>query len=276
MLTNSDNRAFALQQVAGEIDVTVKPGETSSFQWGLLSDSEQEIEIQLRAEGDGSEFMVFPSSVVLTPGTFYWVNVNVTVPGDHLGSVELQPSLFATELGEQGGATVINIQMQKIVKLRILPNPDPSTAGASLIPSQEFPQLVRVGGEEIQLIVQSSSTITDFEFDEADKNVSFKVTGTGAGSTVVHIGSVLKGPYGVSVDGEMNSSYESVVSEDGIESIKISHDQSTHDITISGTSVVPEFSIPAIVMALTLIAVIAGIRLRNRVDRLCYPSVTGR
>jgi hypothetical protein len=266
VLINSDNRALALQQVAGEIDVAVKPGESSSFQWGLLSDSEQEIEVQLRAEGDGSEFMLFPSSAVLSPGTLYWVNVNVTVPGDHLGSVELQPSLFATELGEQGGATVMNIQMQKVVKLTILPNPTP--AGAPSVLSREYPQLVRVGGEEIQLLMQSTSTITDFELDEANKNVSFKVTGTGEGSTIVKIGSVLEGPYGVSVDGEMVYSHESIVSEDGVESIKINHDQDTHDITISGTSVVPEFSVPAIIMALTVALVIAGMKLRGRVDRL--------
>ena len=268
-MTNSNNRAFALQQVAGEIDVAVRPGETSTFQWGLLSDSKEEIQIQLRAEGNGSEFMLFPGSVVLAPETLYWVSVNVTVPGDHSGSVELQPSLFATELGEQGGATVINIQMQKFVKLKILPNPNPSSAYASSMQSREYPQLVRIGDEEIQLLVQSSSTVTDFEFDEANKNVSFRITGTGAGSTIIHIGSILKGPYGVSVDGELIPSYESIVSEDGKELIEISHDQSTHYITISGTSVVPEFSVPAIIMALTLIVVIAGMRLRNRVDRLC-------
>jgi hypothetical protein len=258
-----EESALALQQAAGKIELLVPPGGKSTFQWGLLSDGDKEIEVQLRAEGNGSEFMSFPSSVVLEPGKLQWVTVAVSIPQDHPGSVELQPSLFATELGETGGATVINIQMQKQVKLAISANPDPSLTIESTPLSREYPQIVRVGGEEIQLLIQSSSTITDFEFDEARKSLSFKVSGTGTESTVVHIDSVLNGPYGVNIDDEAAANHESIVSEEGTESIKIGYDQNTHTITISGTSVVPEFPIPIIIAVLTMTAAISGQRIRN-------------
>lgn len=261
----SDMRAWALQQVAGEINTSVEPGGMSSFQWGLLSDSEEQIQIQLRAEGEGAEFLSFPNSVVLEPGKLYWVTVNVTVPGNNPGTLELQPSLYATELGEQGGTTVINIQMQKVVKLNILPNPDTSLASKSLPAFTDYLETVKIGEEEIQLLVQSSSEVSDFVFDEAEKKVSFRVSGAeSTGSTIVSIGSILTGPYTISVDGDM-SSYESMVSDNGSqESIRISHYQNVHDITITGTSVVPEFSIPILIVAATLTIAIASRPLRHR------------
>ncbi|HKU50162.1 MAG TPA: hypothetical protein VJP79_09445, partial [Nitrososphaera sp.] len=54
---NTITGALALQQVAGEIKVTVQPGQTSSFQWGLLSDIDQPSTVRLHAEGEGAEFL---------------------------------------------------------------------------------------------------------------------------------------------------------------------------------------------------------------------------
>ena len=198
-LVASGTHTLALQQVAGEITVELQPGEASSFEWGLLSDIDRQTRIELRAEGEGAEFLFLPTSVLLEPGAFYWVKVNATVPHDHPGSMELRPSLYATELGEQGGATVINIQMQKVVQLRILPNPDPSIAGRSLL-TNDYPQIIRIGEEEVQLLIESSSHVTNFAFDHANKAVSFQVSG--GESTIVWIGAILDGPYGVSIDGD--------------------------------------------------------------------------
>jgi hypothetical protein len=254
--TISQTEAQALQQVAGEIIVTLRPGETEAFRWGLLSDSDQQTRIELRAEGEGAEFLSIPNSVTLEPETFYWVDVNVTIPAYHPGSMEVQPSLFATELGKEGGATVINIQMQKIVQLRILPNPDPSFTGKSQLLFRDYPQVIAIGGNQVNLLIQSASEISDFNFDQASKKVSFQVSG--GESTVVEISSVLDGPYAVSIDGDRSVIYESSVSDDGRESIRISHDLNTHTITITGMSVVPEFTLPLIMLATVLMLMIAS------------------
>ena len=193
-------------------------------------------------KGKERNFSQDPNSVTLEPETFYWVDVNVTIPAYHPGSLEVQPSLFATELGKEGGATVINIQMQKIVQLRILPNPDPSLIGKSQLLTRDYPQVITIGGKQVNLLIQSASEITGFNFDQASKKISFQVSG--GESTVVDISSVLNGPYAVSIDGDGSITYESSVSSDGRESIRISHDHDTHTITITGTSVVPEFALP--------------------------------
>jgi hypothetical protein len=247
--------AEALQQVAGKIEITLTPGETSTFLWGLLSDTETETELQLRAAGDGSEFMSLPTAITLKPGELYWVSVSLSIPNEHPGSVELQPSLSATELGQRSGATIINIQMQKQVKLRILANPNLTITKESMTSMGQYPQLIKVGDNVIELLLQSSSTITDFRFDEGSRTMSFNVSGTGPSTTIIAVDSVLEGPYSVSIDGEVSSKHESILSDDAKESIKINHDQSEHEITISGTSVVPEFSVPLVIMALALAAV---------------------
>ena len=265
-LSLSESPVYALQQVAGEISVELQPGEGTSFEWGLLSDADRQTRIELRAEGEGAEFLSVPASAVLEPGAFYWVKVNVTVPKDHPGSVEMKPLLYATELGEQGGATVINIQMQKAVRLKILPNPDPSLASKSVILYNEYPQMIRTGDEEIPLLIQSTSEVSNFAFDNKSKMISFQVSG--GESTVVGIGAILRGPYGVSVDGDGSFGHESTISENGLESIKISHDENSHAITITGTSVVPEFSISLIVLASLLIMIIAYQKFKTRIPNL--------
>lgn len=265
-LSLSESPVYALQQVAGEINVELQPGEGTSFEWGLLSDADRQTRIELRAEGEGAEFLSVPASAVLEPGAFYWVKVNVTVPKDHPGSVEIKPLLYATELGEQGGATVINIQMQKAVKLKILPNPDPSLASKTEIPYNEYPQVIRTGDEEMRLMIQSTSEVTNFAFDNESKSISFQISG--GKSTVIGTGALLRGPYGVSVDGDGSFPYESTISENGLESIKISHDENPHAITITGTSVVPEFSISLIVLVSLLIVIIAYQKFRPMIPNL--------
>lgn len=115
----------ALQQVAGPILVEIKPGETKTFQWGLGSDSDNITTVELRAEGEGAEFLSFPKTVSIEPRQLVYVEVTVTIPSDHPGDIQLNPAMYATEFGEKGGATVINIQMKKIVTIMISPNENP-------------------------------------------------------------------------------------------------------------------------------------------------------
>ena len=117
--------SFALQQVAGKITVDVKPGETKTFGWTLISDNDVPTNIKISAEGKGSEFLSFSSDQILEPRDTKIIEFTVTVPNDHPGGVELTPSLFATEFGEKGGNTVLNIQMLKIPSIVIAKNDNP-------------------------------------------------------------------------------------------------------------------------------------------------------
>jgi len=116
---------YALQQVAGKITVEIKPGETKSFQWGLISDEDNPITVGLSAIGSGSEFLSFEKSITLQPKQLIYANVTVTIPQDHPGGRDLTPSVYATQFGEQDGSTILNIQMKKIPSIIIAENDNP-------------------------------------------------------------------------------------------------------------------------------------------------------
>ena len=119
--------AYSLRQVAGQILIELKPGESETFEWGLASDDKNEITVvELSAEGDGSEFLSFPKTLEIDPGKTIFTKVTVSIPPDYPGGIELTPHLIATEFGEQGGATIINIRMLKIVNLDVALNDDES------------------------------------------------------------------------------------------------------------------------------------------------------
>ena len=97
-VTNSS----ALQEVAGKIKVDIKPGETKTFQWGLISDSDTTTTLGLSAEGKGAKFLFLPKSVTLDPHQFVYVQVNATIPNNYPGNVTLTPAMDATEFGQTG------------------------------------------------------------------------------------------------------------------------------------------------------------------------------
>ncbi|MGI0014242.1 MAG: hypothetical protein ACREBU_12505, partial [Nitrososphaera sp.] len=117
-------------------------------------------------------------------------------------------------------------------------------------------QLVIVAGDTIEVELNSSSTISEFELDEENKRVTFKVDGdTGtAGRTEISIGRILEGPYTVAIDGETTSDFDVIQAEASGETIiKISYTHSTRDVAITGTNVVPEFPFSTVgVIAATL------------------------
>jgi len=124
-------------------------------------------------------------------------------------------------------------------------------------PVQEMKSLVQsvtVGGETIEVDLNSSSTVSEFTLDEENKRLSFKVSGE-AGSdarTDVSIGRILEGPYTVTIDGQVTADFNANTPASGESTISISYPSGVHDVTIAGTNVVPEF--PA-----ALIGVVAGI-----------------
>ena len=125
LIFSSISQIFALQQIAGPIVIEIKPGESKTFQWGLASDSDAVTSVELRSEGKGSEFISFTKQLSIEPRQFAYAEFTVTIPADHPGGIDLTPSLYATEFGEQGGSTVINIQMKKIPIIKIAPNENP-------------------------------------------------------------------------------------------------------------------------------------------------------
>ena len=132
-----------------------------------------------------------------------------------------------------------------------------SSSGVPPTPTDEEPSTsmlaVMVGGEEIRVAVESTSTISDFALDEESKSVTFSTDGTGDASTV-SVGSVLEGPYTVMVDGDVTTDFEESTDSQGVKTVSVTHGAGAHEVSISGTQVVPEFPIAA----LAAFAAIAG------------------
>lgn len=135
-----------------------------------------------------------------------------------------------------------------------------NTEGPTGGPTEETPSTsmmpVMVDGKSVEVSVMSSSAISDFKLDESSKMLSFKTEGTGSETTIA-VGKVLEGPYTVMVDGQATQAQES--EQDGVSIITIPHTSGSHEVTVTGTQVVPEFPIATIGIIAALIGVVSVI-----------------
>jgi hypothetical protein len=142
-----------------------------------------------------------------------------------------------------------------------------NSGGIPTTPTEEEPtasmQSVMVAGETIQVSLESSSAVSDFALNEESKTVSFKTDGAGSETTVA-VGKVLEGPYTVMLDGEATTDYEESTDSQGTKTITTTHGSGAHEVSISGTQVVPEFPLPllgGIAVAVGIVAVIGRVRI---------------
>jgi hypothetical protein len=157
-------------------------------------------------------------------------------------------------------AAVDSLQIQGAVDATMPPT-SPGSGGSTDDGGAEPSMMeVMVAGEAVDVSVESTSTISNFMLDEATKTLSFDADGTGD-STVVSIGSVLEGPYTVMVDGQATQNFQESTGSDGVKTISVPHASGAHEVTITGTQVVPEFPIA---MLGVIAAVIAAITVVGR------------
>lgn len=120
------------------------------------------------------------------------------------------------------------------------------------------PISISSSAQPIDLKIRSSSTVSDFGFNEESKSISFKATGEAGtkGVTVVTIGPVLEGPYTVTVDGSAVTDFKTTETADGVTEIEVTYDHSTREISITGTQVVPEFPVSMVIMGIAIATII--------------------
>jgi uncharacterized protein YdeI (BOF family) len=131
---------------------------------------------------------------------------------------------------------------------------------------------VKAEGREFDVNVASnSSSVTDFAFAQAEKKVSFKVegeTGTKGVAQVTLPKELLAGQLMVSIDGRAvaeDSNDVIVTSDTATEmTLEINYPHSEHTIEITGTSVVPEFPVSILVMAISLGSILVLAVAKNR------------
>jgi len=118
--------ADAFGQTGGDTTLDLKPGESDTFVWGLISSEDRSVVIELSAVGKGSEFLIFPDTMTFEPNEKLYQTFEVRIPADYPGGITLYPEVHATDAGKDMGSTTINIQMVKEVTLNIAPNDDAS------------------------------------------------------------------------------------------------------------------------------------------------------
>ena len=131
------------------------------------------------------------------------------------------------------------------------PVEEPVTTKESEIKSSTMP--VMVGGNNVDVDIQSSSQISNLKLDEASKSLSFSTSGSTDSTTMMSVGKVLQGPYSVMIDGQIAKDY--LMTDE--QTIKLSLLSGSHDISISGTQVVPEFPLGVIGLIVVLVGMVA-------------------
>jgi hypothetical protein len=150
----------ALQEVAGVIEFDVKPGDTKSMQWGLISDDNNSTTLKLTSTGSGSELLSYPQTVNMPPHQLVLVNVTVAVPANHTNNTQYNPTMYATELGKQGGNVVVNLQVAKLLTIKI---GSPPVVSGSATPEFGAPtELMFAAAAMLFIIVLLSSRKTIF------------------------------------------------------------------------------------------------------------------
>jgi hypothetical protein len=144
---------------------------------------------------------------------------------------------------------------------------DATTSNDSSPPKiHSISQTLALKRNPVKIDIQSSSEIRAFSLDEPNKRLSFTVDGEDgtSGITIIPIATILGGPYIVTIDGEMTEDFELGTDASGEQTMTINYTHSTHEITITGTNVVPEFPISgigAIAGVIGLIAILGRTRI---------------
>lgn len=138
----------------------------------------------------------------------------------------------------------------------------PSNLGQEL---KSYIHSVLVKGKNVNLDLKSNSTISNLKMEEQNKRLSFTVEGQSGthGTTEIPIGKILDGPYVVTVDGQQSTNFQVTNEGTSNAALRISYTHSTHDITVSGTNVVPEF--PVVMLGVITAVVIGMIAVIGRI-----------
>lgn len=105
----------------------MSPGDSQIGVWTLMNPTEEPINIEFQAEGQGSEFFVFEKLVTLEPESQTTFEFILTIPDDHKDNIEYRPQLFALQLQEapEGGAAVVVFSYRMVANPIILIGDNP-------------------------------------------------------------------------------------------------------------------------------------------------------
>lgn len=110
--------AYALQEVAGPLVISVPIGGSNSTRWGLINDGNETITVSLNATGDVAKYLSFPATVDLVPHKTVYTNITANIPADYNLGQNITGTLYALQEGKPGQVQ-INVQMMKSVIITV-------------------------------------------------------------------------------------------------------------------------------------------------------------
>lgn len=144
------------------------------------------------------------------------------------------------------------VKTLSILNVMASENPTPEdTASKAVLESSTMK--VMVGGKSVDVPVKSSSLVTNLTVGEENKTVSFSASGNSHGTTSIALGNVLKGPYAVMVDDQVTQDYNMTDAQ----TLELSYSSGIHNVSISGTQVVPEFPVAVVGIIAAVVGMVA-------------------
>jgi hypothetical protein len=171
------------------------------------------------------------------------------------------------------GSYSVNAVIEEASVLDTLNANAKSNLGASarfeVVSSNAF--AVNAEGKNFSVEVASNSTVSDLQFKQQDKKVSFVIegeTGTRGVTQITIPKALLSGEMMVSIDGNAIPPESSDVvaiadTEEGL-TLEINYHHSEHTIEVSGTNVIPEFPLAMVVMAGAISSVVVTVSIMGR------------
>jgi len=116
--------AFGLQQQSARFVYDLQLGESQTFSWKLVSDSDEDTLIKVSAHNPGNYLVSFPAEVTIPPRGSALIDITVTIPDKHDDNLIFKPMVMALQEGaSESAATKINIAMSTILTINIGDNP---------------------------------------------------------------------------------------------------------------------------------------------------------
>ena len=198
--------------------------------------------------------------------TVQLLNTDATIAGEQQATISADGEYSATidldataDPGEYFAGSRIEVQASLLGLLDAEIVAQLESPRTSFVVGAESSHEIEAGGETFTIGVASSSNVDNVGLDEDAKELSFTVegeTGTEGVTEITVPKAMLSGEMMVLIDGEAVSPSSSDVilkSETSADvTFEINYSHSEHTVEVTGTNVVPEFPLAALVMALAV------------------------
>lgn len=189
----------------------------------------------------GADGKVFKVKILAAQTETHWISAMFMAPAAEFDS---SVSKFDSSVQTLNILNVMDVEGQP-EKAPDTPE-EPAKLESRMVP-------VSIGGKNVDVLLESSSSITKFGLDEDNKKISFTADGDKAGTTHISLGKVLKGPFVVMMDDKVTQDF--TTDEQG-NILEMTYSSGNHKISISGTQVVPEFPVGIMIVIALVIGMV--------------------